>query len=312
MEAFSCIFRLLMHQRPAGGHNITHTVYAEAHAFHSADCKDAVMAPLGEVEFAQGIAAQCASGKYGNFRAAAAIIGAADLAKFGADIEPLLLACKASSANYRGIRVTTSHDPNLESGNFRPGPGLLLDATFREGFALLGKHDLIFDAWLFACQLPDLHDLATSFPDTTIVLDHIGTPVGACGNHVSAPAYQGKQADIVQKWKADMARIARDCPNVFVKVGGNAMPHLGHGFAARDAPPSSEEVALAFKETYLWTIETFGCSRCMLEGNFPVDKTAMSYTVLWNAFKRMTKGVFSDDDRALLFSGTAKRVYRIS
>ena len=40
------------------------------------------------------------------------------------------------------------------------------------------------------------------------------------------------------------------------------------------------------------------------------NKVSMSYTVLWNAYKRMTAGL-SDQDRALLFSGTAKRVYRL-
>ena len=255
-----------------GGHNVTHTVYAEAHAFHSADCPDPVMAPLGEVVAAQGVAAICASGKYGNFRAAAGIIGSADLAKFGADIEPYLLACQANCPNFRGVRVTASHDPNLESGNFRPKPGMYLEEKFRAGFEVVGRLGLVFDAWLFACQLPDLHDLATSFPDTTIVMDHMATPVGALGDHVSAPAYHGKQAEVVERWKSEMTRIARDCPNVYVKLGGGGMPHLGHGFEGRDAPPTSEEVALAFQETYLWTIRTFGCQRCMFEGNFPVDK----------------------------------------
>lgn len=257
-----------------GGHNVTHTVYAEAHAFHSADCKDPVMAPLGEVVAVQGVAAMCASGKYGQIRVAAGIIGSADLAKFGAGIEPYLLACKASCPNFRGVRVTASHDTNLENGNFRPQPGLFLDEKFREGFEVVGKHGLVFDAWIFACQLPDLYDLATSFPNTTIVMDHIATPVGALGDNVRAPAYHGKQAEVVERWKVEMTRIARDCPNVYVKVGGNALPHLGHGFDCRASPPSSEEVALAFQDTYLWTIRTFGCERCMFEGNFPVDKVS--------------------------------------
>merc|ERR1719296_115391 len=125
-----------------------------------------------------------------------------------------------------------------------------------------------------------------------------------------APAFAGKQGDILAQWKADMSRIASECPNVNVKVGGCGLAHLGHGFHKQDKPPSSEEVARMFQETYLWTIETFGPGRCMLESNFPVDKVCMSYTVLWNAYKRMTSGM-SASDRALLFSGTAKRVYRL-
>ena len=57
-------------------------------------------------------------------------------------------------------------------------------------------------------------------------------------------------------------------------------------------------------------IETFGADRCMFESNFPVDKVSMSYTVLWNAYKRVTKEL-PEADRAMLFSGTAKKIYRL-
>ena len=280
-----------------GGHRVSQTVFVTTHAFNSADL-DPVMAPLGEVQAVQGVAAQFASGKYGPIRAAAAIISSADLTTFGAEVEPLLLACKAASPNYRGIRCTAAYDPNL-SDNFARGPGMYLEPKFREGFALLEKHGLVFDAWLFSCQLPDLLDLAKAFPRTTIVLNHNGSPVAGLGDDAGPEAYKGKQEDLLAKWKADMSRIAEECPNVYVKVGGNGLPQLGHGFDKRAKPPTSEEVAEAFKETYLWTIQTFGAARCMFEGNFPVDKVSMSYTVLWNAYKRMTKEAgLSEADRA--------------
>merc|ERR1712007_204236 len=90
-----------------GGHNVTRSVFVTTHAFFNADA-DHLMAPLGEVQFVQGIAAQFASGKYGKFRGAAGIIGSADLAKYGSDVEPLLVARKAVSPNYRGIRCNAS------------------------------------------------------------------------------------------------------------------------------------------------------------------------------------------------------------
>jgi len=291
------------------GHNVTHTVFVQTHSFFSKDA-DEMMAPLGEVEAIQGISAQFRSGKYGAFRGAAAIVGSADLAKFGAEVEPLLVACKAASPNFRGIRVTTSHDPNLPF-NFCPTPGLLLQPKFREGFALLEKHGLVFDAFLFSAQLGDLRDLAVSFPTTTIVLNHLGCPVGGLGNHSGATVYEGKQADILESWKAAMVRIASDCPNVYVKVGGCGFPLFGAGWDKGHKPPGSEEVAQVLGHICLWTIETFGAARCMFEGNFPVDKVSMSYTVLWNAFKRITAELPASD-RALLFSGTAKQVYSIS
>jgi predicted TIM-barrel fold metal-dependent hydrolase len=294
-----------------GGHNVTHSVFVTTHAFFSKDLKDegnAVMAPVGEVQFVQGVAAQFASGQYGPFRGAAGIVGTADLATFGAEVEPLLVACKRASPNYRGIRCTASHDPNLD-GNFA-APGMYAQPTFLEGFALLEKHGLSYDAWVFSCQLPEIVDLALAFPTTTIVLNHAGSPVAGLGNVAAAPAYDGKQQEIMDRWKVDMARIATECPNVYVKVGGAGLPQLGAGFEAREKPPTSEEVAHAFKDMYLWTIATFGAERCMLEGNFPVDKVSMSYVVMWNALKRITMEL-PDTDRALLFSGTAKKVYNL-
>jgi len=295
-----------------GGHKVTHSVFVTTHAFFSADAEPAWMAPLGEVQFVQGIAAQFASGTYGPLRVAAAIIGAADLHKYGADLEPLLVACKAASPNYRGIRCNAAHDPKAPKASFHPTAGMYMEPKFREGFALLGKHGLVFDAWLFASQLDDLIDLAKAFPETSIVLNHAGTPVAGLGNLPNAAEYDGKQGEILAGWKERMKRLADECPNVSVKVGGWAIPQMGHGLTEREKPISSSDLVDLFKEPYLWTIATFGAPRCLFEGNFPVDKCAMSYAVLWNAYKRMTKesGV-SDADRAQLFGGTAKRVYRI-
>jgi L-fuconolactonase len=297
-----------------GGHNITHSVFVTTHAFFNDEAEPSWMAPLGEVQAMQGVAAQFASGKYSKtLRAVAGIIGTADLLQYGAEVEPLLVACKAASPNYRGIRCNAAHDPAMEKGNnFHPTPGMYSDPKFREGFALLEKHDLVFDAFVFASQLDEFRELAKAFSGTTIVLDHVGSPLAALGNYAGAPSYDGKQAETLEQWKQSLDLIAKECPNVHVKVGGLAIPQLGHGFESRERPPGSEEVASMFKDMCLWTVGTFGANRCMLEGNFPVDKVSMSYTVLWNAYKRMTKDAgLSESDRALLFSGTAKKVYRL-
>lgn len=295
------------------GHNVTRTVYVEAHAFHSKDGPDpALFAPLGEVQFAQGVAAQFASGAYGDdVRACAAIVGAADLAKHGAAIEPMLRECLARCPNFRGVRCSATHDPKLPD-KFHPTPGLYLDATFREGFAALARLGLVFDAWCYASQLADVHDLARAFPETTIVLNHAGTPACVFGDVVGAEAYAGRRREIEAAWKTRMREIADECPNVFVKIGGFATPWLGAGFEAREKPPGSAEVAEVFGELYAWTIRAFGPERCMLESNFPVDKVSVSYGVLWNAHKIVTKREgFSENEREMLFSGTAKKVYRI-
>ena len=256
-----------------GGHNITHSVFATTHAFFRDQAEPPWMAPLGEVQFVQGVAAQFASGKYGKLRAAAGIIGTADLLKYGAEVEPLLVACKSASPNYRGIRCNAAHDPLMAKGsNFHPTPGMYADPKFREGFALLQKHELVFDAFIFAAQLGEFRELAKAFPETTIVLDHAGSPLAALGNYAGAPDYDGKQAEIVAQWKDGLGLVAKECPNVFVKIGGFAIPQLGHGLEAREKPPGSEEVAALFKGLCLWTIETFGVSTQGL-------KPWMSYTL---------------------------------
>ena len=80
------------------------------------------------------------------------------------------------------------------------------------------------------------------------------------------------------------------------------------GMSERD-PPTSDEL-LANRDWYLYMIEKFGPERCMFESNFPVDQVSCSYTVLWNQFKKVTKG-FSEAKRAAMFHNTAMRVYRL-
>ena len=84
----------------------------------------------------------------------------------------------------------------------------------------------------------------------------------------------------------------------------------GFGWHKWEKPPTSEEIARATAPYYLFCIERFGVDRCMFESNFPVDKASCSYTVLWNAFKRIVRD-FSSDERLALFHDTAAWVYKI-
>ena len=84
----------------------------------------------------------------------------------------------------------------------------------------------------------------------------------------------------------------------------------GWDFHTKDLPPSSGELAAAWKPYVETTIEAFGASRCMFESNFPVDKGSYSYVAYWNACKRLTKGA-SASERTDLFSATASRFYRL-
>lgn len=288
----------------ASGHKVTHTVYAEAHAFGGG---------LGEARFAQGMAAQFAVGKYGGLKACAGVIGGVELTKLGAAAGQVLRAMQQSCPNLRGFRVNAQHDQNLEDGFRVEAPGLYATERFRRVFAALGPLGLSFDAFVYASQLQDVRALALAFPGTTIILNHMGAPacaLGPFGRH--APGYVGQQAGIIQRWQADMKAIAHDCPNVAVKLGG-LLGCLGHGWAERPRPVGSAEVAGVIGPLVKFVIATFGAQRCMFQSNFPVDKAICGYRTLWNAYKRVVRDAgIGHDERALLFSGTAMRVYRLA
>jgi L-fuconolactonase len=287
-----------------GGHNIVSTVFLECQSMFRADGPEE-MRPVGEVEFVNGTAAMSASRQYGKTRVCEAIIGWADL-MLGARVREVLEAeIAAGGGRFRGIRYGTSYDDSIV-GKFvsRPiPPQRLLDPKFREGFAELGKLGLTFDSWHFHPQLPDLVDLARAFPDTAIIVDHVGGVLGV-------GPYAGRSAEIIPQWKKSMADLAK-CPNVNVKLGGLGMTSFGFGFHFRDTPPSSEELAATWRPYVETCIEAFGPSRCMFESNFPPDKQSCGYTELWNAFKRITSGA-SAAEKTALYSGTAARVYRMT
>ncbi len=287
----------------AEGHNVTKTVFVECMSMYNADVPEALR-PVGETEFVQGVAAMSASGAYGDMRAAVGIVSFADLT-LGAAVDEVLEAhVQASQTRFRGIRHASGWHASdaVRNSHTQPLEGLLLDTGFRQGFACLEKRDLVFDAWLYHTQLLDLVDLARAFEGTTIILDHVGGPLGI-GPHA------GQRAEVFEVWKAGIDALSQ-YSNVVVKLGGMTMPICGFDFHKRDMPPGSLELADALGPYYLFCIERFGPQRCMFESNFPVDRASCSYGVLWNAFKRIAAG-FSTEERAALFHDTATRVYRL-
>ena len=284
------------------GHNVVATVFVECMSMYRA-AGPAETRPVGETEFVNGVAAMSASGGFGPTRVAQGIVSFADLA-LGERVGAVLDAHLAASPRFRGIRHAAGWDASdqIRNSHTDPPPGLLRDARFRRGFAELAPRGLTFDAWLYHPQLPELTDLAKAFPDTTIILDHFGGPLGI-------GPYTGRRAEVFAAWKASIRALA-DCPNVVVKLGGLVMPLNGFGFHKREQPIGSVELAEATRDWYLHTIECFGVERCMFESNFPVDKASVSYRVLWNSFKRIS-AAFSASEQAALFHDTAVRVYRL-
>ena len=285
------------------GHNITATVYLEWLSMCRAD-GPVELRPVGEVEFANGVAAMAASGVYGKTKVCAGIVGYADLA-LGARVEPVLEAMiLAGGGRFRGIRfISASHPDDAARGSSVNRPaGLLMDSRIREGFARLHPLGLSFDAWMYHTQLGELVDLARAFPETPIVLDHVGGPIGL-------GPYAGRGEEVFAEWSGRIAELA-GCPNVHIKLGGLGMRLFGFDVHEGELPPTSEQLAAAWRPYVETCIAAFGANRSMFESNFPVDKGSGSYHVFWNAFKRIAAG-FSAAEKAALFASTASRFYRL-
>jgi predicted TIM-barrel fold metal-dependent hydrolase len=287
----------------ASGHNIVATVYVEARSMYRAKGEEAFR-PVGEVEFANGAAAMSASGGYGAAAICAGIVGHANLllgdgAKAVLDAEIV-----AGNGRFRGIRHSSAWDadPNVAHMYATRPKGLLLDATFRKGFACLAPLGLSFDAWLFHPQLGEFIDLARAFPDTRICLDH-------CGGVVGIGSYANRREENFKVWRASIREVAK-CENVVVKLGGLAMRLPGFGFDERPKPPTSEEAAGAWKPYIETCIEAFGPNRCMFESNFPPDKGQCSYQVIFNTFKRLA-APYGEAEKTALFYKTAADFYRL-
>jgi L-fuconolactonase len=283
-------------------HNIRATVFIECSTHYRTSGPDAFK-PVGEVEFAVSEARK-AQARMPKTAFCAAMVGNANLL-LGADVRPVLTELiAASSGRVRGIRnISVWHgDPSVRASAATPPRGLLLDARFREGLSQLSPLGLTFDAWLVHTQLNEFASLAAAFPETRMVLNHVGGPL-AIG------PYRGRRDEVFQDWRNGMLRLAQR-QNVSMKLGGFGMALFGFDFQEMPRPPGSDQVAMAIRPYVETCIEAFGADRCMFESNFPVDKGICSYDILWNAFKRVAGGA-SASEKAALFCGTAAGFYRI-
>lgn len=284
------------------GHNVIASVYCQTQAIIRPHCPEAVRS-VAEVEFANGQAAMSVLGLCGPCRVAAAIVGFANLS-LGDGVRPILEASmEAAPSRYRGIRDHRlwDEDPDVLGGQYPGGPHAYLDDTFREGFRHLGKLGLTFDAFVLAHQLGDVADLANRFPDTPIILNHLGGPVGI-GRHA------GNLAEEFPAWRTHMIELAK-CDNVAVKLGGMGTFLIGPPYYKADPPASSEQLAGQARPYAETAIELFGAGRCMFESNLPTDQTG-SFGNICNAYKRITDGC-SRSEREQIFAGTAKRIYSV-
>lgn len=285
------------------GHNIVSTVFIECGAMYTPQANDTYNV-VGETEFVNGIAAMSASGDYGSCRIAAGIVGTAELELGDAVGDVLDEHINAGRGRFRGVRWQGTWDASddIKNGRSVNAPERFRTTDFQRGFAQLEPRDLSFEAWCYHPQIADVTALAKAFPNTRIILDHFGGPLG------TGP-YTGKGDEVFNAWRPLISELA-ECDNVVAKLGGINMELNGFGWHERATPPGSEELMQATRRYYEHTLECFGVERCMFESNFPVDMVSCSYGVLWNSFKRLTEG-YSPTEKASLYHDTAARIYRI-
>ncbi|MEC8921318.1 MAG: amidohydrolase family protein [Actinomycetota bacterium] len=292
-----------LHQDTGAGHNVTQTVFVECGAGYR-DQGPEHLRPVGEIEFVRGQAELSAEQEGAEI---AAIVGFADLTR-GEAVEEVLEAQQvAGGGRFRGIRHANAWDASdqIRESHTKPPAGLLGHSNFRAGFAKLGEMGFSFDAWMFHPQVKELVDLAASVPETPIVLDHLGGPLGI-------GPYAGIREEVRATLRPALEALAQH-EQVVVKVGGIGMSIYGVGLNRLPEAPTSEQVAELWSEDIRHCVDTFGPERCMFESNFPVDRQGCSYTVLFNAFQRVAEEAgWSSVERAELFSGTARRFYRLN
>lgn len=188
----------------------------------------------------------------------------------------------AALPRVRGIRhiLNWHEDPGL---TYTDRPGIMTEERFRTAFGLLAPLDLSFDLQVYPQQFRESAELAAAHPDTSIVLNHAGMPLG-------------RDADAMDQWRSGM-RILAAQPNCSVKISGLGM--TDHHWTTESIRP-----------LVLETIEIFGHERCMFGSNFPVDRLYSSAATLYAAFDEITAD-FTASERRALFAGNADRVYRL-
>lgn len=285
-----------LQQDLSGGHNVVGTVFVECQQNYREEGPEALR-PVGETQFVADLAAQVSGG------IARGIVSFADLS-LGAQVREVLEAHLEVSERFRGVRHASAWHASekIHNAHTKPPAGLLMDDRFREGFRVLADMGLTFDAWLYHPQIPELIDLANTYPGASIILDHMAGPPGI-------GPFAANRGDVFEEWSQQISALAR-CGNVAVKLGGRAMTMAGFDWHKRQEPPGSIEMAAAMRPYFRACIDAFGANRCMFESNFPMDKASCSYTVLWNAFKCVSLD-YSESERASLFHDTACRVYKL-
>ena len=163
-------------------------------------------------------------------------------------------------------------------------------ALFRKNVSHLGALGLSFDLCVLQRQLPLALDLVRACPQTTFILDHCGVPEISAND---APAGAGFLA-----WEKSIRALAAE-PNVNGKISGIT--------AYAPEPLRNAEGLRPYIDTML---EAFGPSRLVWGGDWPVVNLGNGL-LAWSNITRELLSELTPDERTLILSTNAKKIYRI-
>jgi L-fuconolactonase len=276
----------------SGGHNIKQTVVVQSRGNYSPLADGKERTPVDETVMVM----EQVAGLKSKIDYAAGFVGYVDLAT-GKDVQPAIEAhLEAGKKRFKGIRYPLGVPSKPEEFRVMSNPRV------HEGFTFLPKYKLTFDLMANMYVFSDMVDIAKKFPNASIVIEHMGLP-----------KMLGKTPEekdqIVSEWRNKIKLVA-PFENIYMKLGATFQTERGFGFDKKPKPPTSEEAVKVVGPYYQFVIEQFGPKRCMFESNFPPDRQGSSFTVIWNAFKLMTKS-FSKTERAYMFHDTANKAYNL-
>lgn len=196
---------------------------------------------------------------------------------------PALLDGLSACPEFRGIRQILNYEPSWPRNGSR---GDFLDRKdWREGFAVLAKRPISFELQLNPRQFRKAAGVLSRHPGTTVILNHLGSPVASDLERGGERYWDGLKA------LADLEQV-----NLKISMLSYADKAWDGNALVRDAVHKA--------------IELFGIRRCMFASNFPVEKAAgWPADKLYAAFSDLA-GHLGEQDRQLLFADNARRVYR--
>ena len=264
--------RYLLHELMAdldSGHNVRSTVFVEARSMYRAFLVLWSCSLWAKWSSCRGSRRRAPSGVYGEARAAAAIVGHADL-KLGDAVAPSAgIPAGGQPKPLQGHPAQRHLEPGPADLADRETEGIMANDSFRAGARVLARMGLSLDVMLSFPQLKELADFARAVPE---VPHHPQPPRRDQQDRPSTPARTMKSS---QRGGEGIAAVA-NCPHVTCKLGGMGMPRWGFGWHERDIPIGSEELAESMAPWKNYCIEKFGPERCMFESNFPPDKVSFS------------------------------------